>query len=51
MKLSTKLIKTLLITVGMVASGASLAAATGWNVGGGEQEEALHLTPNLENGM
>ncbi len=47
MKLSTKLINTLVITVGMAASGATLA----WNEGGGEQDEALHLTPNLENGM
>jgi cytochrome c553 len=52
MKLSTRLIKTLVITIGMAASGATVAAAPGsWNVGGGEQDEALHLTPNLENGM
>ena len=25
--------------------------ATAWNEGGGEQEEALHLTPDLENGI
>ena len=49
MKRPTKFISTLLIAIGMTASGATLAA--GWNVGGGEQEEALHLTPNLENGM
>ncbi len=49
MKLSTKLIRTLVITIGMAASGATVAA--GWNEGGGEQDEALHLTPNLENGL
>jgi len=32
------------------AEDAPAAAATGWNQGGGEQEEALKLTPNLENG-
>ncbi len=47
MKVSTKLIQTLVITIGMAASGATLA----WNEGGGEQDEALHLTPNVENGM
>ncbi|OOZ42382.1 cytochrome C [Solemya pervernicosa gill symbiont] len=26
-------------------------AAAGWNVGGGEQDEAMHLTPDLDNGM
>ena len=36
------------------ATGALLAAPIafgGWNDGGGEQDEALHLTPDLENGM
>ncbi len=27
------------------------AKAAGWNKGGGEQDAALHLTPNLENGL
>ena len=47
MKRPTKFISTLLIAIGMTASGAALA----WNEAGGEQDEALHLTPNLENGM
>lgn len=47
MKVSTKLIQTLVITIGMATSGATLA----WNEAGGEQDEAMHLTPNLENGM
>lgn len=36
-----------------VALGALLAAPAfgAWNEGGGEQDEALHLTPDLENGM
>ena len=51
MKVTTKLITTFLFSIGMAASGVTLAAATGWNVGGGEQDEAMHLTPNLENGM
>ena len=36
-----------------LAIGALLAAPAlgGWNDGGGEQDEALHLTPDLENGM
>ncbi|MCW8916956.1 MAG: c-type cytochrome, partial [Magnetovibrio sp.] len=37
----------------MMASPALSAddAAKGWNQGGGEQDEALHLTPNRENGI
>ncbi len=27
------------------------AKAAGWNKGGGEQDAALHLTPNMENGL
>jgi cytochrome c553 len=46
MKVSTTLISSLVIAIGMAASGATLA----WNEGGGEQDEALHLTPNLKNG-
>jgi cytochrome c553 len=46
MKVSTTLLSTLVITIGMTASGAALA----WNEAGGEQDEALHLTPNMENG-
>lgn len=49
MKVTTKLITTFLFSIGMATSGATLAA--GWNEGGGEQDEAMHLTPNLENGM
>ena len=54
-----KTILALLTGVALVASAASATAdetansATGtsqWNAGGGEQEEALSLTPNLENG-
>ena len=47
MKVTTKLITTFLFSVGMATSGAVLA----WNEAGGEQDEAMHLTPNLENGM
>lgn len=32
------------------AAAAPAGAAAGWNQGGGEQDEALTLTPNLENG-
>jgi cytochrome c553 len=46
MKVSTTLINTFVIAVGIAASGATLA----WNEGGGEQEEAMNLTPNRENG-
>lgn len=35
------------LAAAMMVSGAALA----WNEGGGEQEEALTLTPNLENGI
>ena len=47
MKRPTKFISTLLIALGMATSGATLA----WNEGGGEQSEALNLTPDLKNGM
>lgn len=46
MKVSTQLINALAITIGMAVSGATLA----WNEGGGEQDEAMHLTPDLKNG-
>jgi cytochrome c553 len=46
MKVSTQLIKALAVTIGITASGVTLA----WNEGGGEQDEALHLTPDLKNG-
>ena len=41
------------ITLLAAAIALVVAAPTGagWNEGGGEQEEALTLTPNLENGM
>lgn len=48
MKRSTKFISTLLITLGMATSGSVLAA---WNEGGGEQDEAMNLTPNIEDGI
>jgi len=42
-----------IIAIATALSAAMLIAgpATAWNEGGGEQEEALHLTPNLENGI
>lgn len=46
MKYSTKLISTFIVTLGLAGSGAALA----WNEGGGEQDEALHLKPDLDNG-
>lgn len=33
-----------------IAEDAPATAPKAWNEGGGEQDEALHLTPNLENG-
>jgi len=44
------------ITRAVAAAVATLLAGTVWsgevwNPGGGEQEEALHLTPDLDNGM
>ncbi len=38
------------LTFGLSA-GAMAAGAKKWNEGGGEQEDALNLTPDLENGM
>lgn len=46
MKASTTLISTFVIAMGIATSGAALA----WNEGGGEQEEAMNLTPDRENG-
>jgi len=42
-----------IIAIATALSAAMLIAgpATAWNEGGGEQEEALHLTPDLENGI
>ena len=39
--------KITLLVAALALSGAALA----WNEGGGEQEDALTLTPDLENGM
>lgn len=40
-----------MLLVGVVAGALVFAnSAQAWNEGGGEQDEALHLTPNLENG-
>ena len=39
-------LKTTMLAVAFALSGPTLA----WNEGGGEQDEALHLTPDLENG-
>ncbi len=46
MNFSKKILSITVLTIGMAASGTTLA----WNEGGGEQDEALHLTPNMENG-
>ena len=47
--------KSLHIRITLLAAAIALVVAAptgaGWNEGGGEQEEALTLTPNLENGM
>lgn len=52
-------IRMLAITTAIAVSGLSFASsqsdahakAAGWNKGGGEQDAALHLTPDLENGL
>ena len=49
----------LAFTAAVTVSGLTLASsqsdehakAAGWNKGGGEQDAALHLTPDLENGL
>jgi cytochrome c553 len=46
MKVSTTLINAFVIAMGIATSGAALA----WNEGGGEQEEAMNLKPDRENG-
>ncbi len=44
--------KSSLIKTIALAAGLGLAAnAAAWNEGGGEQDEALHLTPDIENGL
>ncbi len=43
----TNVMITLLLSMGLAMS----VQAAGWNVGGGEQDDALHLTPDVENGM
>ncbi|WP_084005355.1 c-type cytochrome [Magnetovibrio blakemorei] len=45
--LATALVATMMLTTPAAAAD----KAAGWNEGGGEQDEALHLTPNLENGI
>ena len=48
------ILKTLIKATGAVAAvslGLAGAALAGWNEGGGEQDEALHLKPDLENGL
>jgi len=51
--LKISLLAAAMALAGMTAStfAAQEIATETWNPGGGEQEEALHLTPNLENGM
>ncbi len=51
-------ISMLAFTTAIIVSGLTFASqsdahakAAGWNKGGGEQDAALHLTPNHENGM
>lgn len=39
------------IVAAAIAALASASTLAGWNEGGGEQEEALNLTPDLENGI
>ena len=47
--MNIRLLSTAIITAaGLTFSAASLA---GWNEGGGEQEEAMNLKPDLENGI
>ena len=45
--------KTIKLGLAIAATAAILAAPAiaGWNEGGGEQDEALHMTPNKENGI
>jgi cytochrome c553 len=45
--LATALVATMMLTTPAAAAD----KAAGWNEGGGEQDEALHLTPDLENGI
>jgi len=47
MRFTSSFATTLLLAAGLTLAGPAAA----WNEGGGEQDEALHLTPDLENGM
>lgn len=47
----TALAATFAATMMMASPILAQDAAAGWNQGGGEQDEALHLTPNIENGI
>ena len=45
------MIKALTVALGLALAGVAWAdAPTSWNTGGGEQDEALHLTGDPENG-
>ena len=47
-----KLVGAAIAALGLtLGAGAFAAAPTSWNTGGGEQDEALHLTPDVENGL
>lgn len=50
--MNKRLLIALALSVGLASSGQVLAAGGGkWNVGGGEQEEALNLKGDVENGL
>ncbi len=49
MKLTNLKTTSIAAAIALVAAAPTFAAE--WNQGGGEQDEALHLTPNLENGI
>lgn len=49
--LVSSLATALVATMMMATPASSAEKAKGWNQGGGEQDAALHLEPNLENGI
>jgi len=49
--LVSSIVTALVATIMMATPASSAEKAKGWNQGGGEQDAALHLTPNLENGI
>ncbi|PCD77174.1 c-type cytochrome [Pseudothioclava arenosa] len=49
--MKTHLLSAALIALALPALAAGTVDTSSWNQGGGEQDEALHLTPNHENGI